>query len=590
MAGAPAGAMQILKGIAVSPGIAIGEALVIDHEGFRIPNRFVSKDAVDVELARLHNSVESVAAEIARNRDTVSEKLGEHYGAIFSAHLQMLKDPRLQNELEQLVRERNYSPEYAVSRTLGRYAQAFQSLKNSNLAERAHDIFDIEKRLMRDLSGRRREELAHLTSAAIVLAHDLTPSETAMLDPDFVLAFVTEVGGLGGHTAIVAEALGIPAIVGTGEFLADVSGGDLLIVDADEGQIFLQPDDETVEHYRREEEEHRTRAAKLHTLHDLPAVTTDGENVQLFANIEFPHEAKRCSEFGAGGIGLYRTEFLYLAAASEPTEETHYEAYADVVRVMQGRPVVIRTLDLGADKMGQAPADSPRERNPFLGLRSIRMSLRNPPLFRTQLRAILRASALGTVRVMFPLIATLQELRHAKMAVAEIMDDFAHEGVPYDRDLRVGIMVEVPSVVALIDRFVKEVDFLSIGTNDLVQYTLAVDRSNYDVAELYQSADPAVLQLIDRTVQAARAHSVPVSLCGQMSSNPLFTMLLLGLGLRTLSVPPNAIDEIKQVCRRVSIQQCLQVAERAKSLDSAREVNNFLREELKRAVPELIIH
>lgn len=582
--------MQILKGIAVSPGVAIGEALVIDNEGFRIPRRFVSRDAVEAELARLHNSVESVAAEITENRDTVSKKLGDHYGAIFSAHLQMLKDPQLQSELEELICQRNYSPEYAVSRTLRRYAKAFQSLESSHLAERAHDIFDIEKRLLWDLSGRRREELGQLTSAAVVLAHDLTPSETAMLDPNYVLAFVTEVGGLGGHTAIVAEALGIPAIVGTGEFLTDVSGGDLLIVDADDGRIFLQPDNETVERYQREEQEHRTLAAKLHTLHDLPAETADGEHIDLLANIEFPHEAKPSFEFGANGIGLYRTEFLYLGTASEPTEETHYEAYADVVQRMQGRPVVIRTLDLGADKMGQVPAGTQQERNPFLGLRSIRMSLRNLPLFRTQLRAILRASALGDVRVMFPLIATLQELRHAKMVIAEIMDDLAHDKLPFDHAIRIGIMVEVPSVVALIDRFVKEIDFLSIGTNDLVQYTLAVDRSNYDVAELYQSADPAVLQLIDRTVQAARAHSIPVSLCGQMSSNPLYTMLLLGLGLRTLSVPPKALDEVKQVCRSVSIEQCVQVAQRSKSLDSAREINSYLRDELKHAVPELVVH
>jgi len=582
--------MQILKGIAVSPGVAIGEALVIDNEGFRIPRRFVSRDAVEVELARLHNSVESVAAEITENRDTVSKKLGDHYGAIFSAHLQMLKDPQLQSELEELIRQRNFSPEYAVSRTLRRYAKAFQALESSHLAERAHDIFDIEKRLLWDLSGRRREDLGHLPSAAVVLANDLTPSETAMLDPNYVLAFVTEVGGLGGHTAIVAEALGIPAIVGTGEFLTDVSGGDLLIVDADDGRIFLQPDSETVERYQREEQEHRTLAAKLHTLHDLPAVTADGEHIDLLANIEFPQEAMRSFEFGANGIGLYRTEFLYLGTASEPTEETHYQAYADVVQRMQGRPVVIRTLDLGADKMGQVPAGTQRERNPFLGLRSIRMSPRNLPLFRTQLRAILRASALGDVRVMFPLIATLQELRHAKMVMAEIMDDLAHDELPFDDAIRIGIMVEVPSVVALIDRFVKEVDFLSIGTNDLVQYTLAVDRSNYDVAELYQSADPAVLQLIDRTVQAARLHSIPVSLCGQMSSNPLYTMLLLGLGLRTLSVPPKALDEVKQVCRSVSIEQCVQVAQRSKSLDSAREINSFLRDELKHAVPELVVH
>lgn len=568
--------------------MAIGEALVIDNEGFRIPRRFVSRDAVDDELKRLDEASDAVAAEIERNRDTISQQLGEQYGAIFSAHLQMLRDPKLHAELVQLVRERHHSPEYAVSRALRRYAKVFQSLESSHLAERAHDIFDIEKRLLRALLGRRREELSNVTSPVVVLAHNLTPSETASLDPEFVLGFVTEIGGAGGHTAIVAEALEIPAVVGTGQFLTDVSGGDLVIVDGDQGRVILQPDDETIARYRKEAEEHRTLAVRLEKIRDLPAETRDHVRIELSANIEFPHEIAACLERGGDGVGLYRTEFLYLGQSTEPTEDVHFQAYAQVAQAMQGRPVVIRTLDLGADKMGQAQRNEEEERNPFLGLRSIRLSLRNLPSLRVQLRAVLRASALGNVRVMFPLIATMQELRHAKMVLAELMEDLDEEGVPYDREIQVGMMVEVPSVVALIDRFVREVDFISIGTNDLIQYALAVDRTNKDVADLYRAGDPAVLRMIETSIKAAGEVSISATLCGQMSSSTRYTMLLLGLGLRGLSVPPSAIPEIKSLCRQVTIEQCEQVARRALTMDHAREIEAFLREELRKAVPELV--
>jgi phosphotransferase system enzyme I (PtsI) len=578
--------MQTLQGIAVSPGVAIGEALVVDNEGFRIPRRFVARDAVDDELLRLDRAIEIVAGEIERNRDSISQQLGEQYGAIFTAHLQLLRDRRLHDEFEQLIRQRNYSPEYAVSSTMRRYAKVFEGLESHYLAERAHDIFDLEKSLLRNLLGQQREELSHLTAPVIVLAHNLTPSETANLDRRHVRGFITEIGGAGGHTAIVAKALEIPAVVGAGKFLTDVSGGDTVIVDGDHGRIILQPDEETVARYRREVEEHRTLAAQLTGLRHLPAETLDGVRITLGANIEFPHEVNACIERGADGIGLYRTEFLYLGSEIEPTEEVHFEAYAQVLRAIGDRPVVIRTLDLGADKLGRLPPAS-EERNPFLGLRSIRLSLKNLPSFRTQLRAILRASALGKVQIMFPLIATLHELRQAKMVLADIAEDLEEEGTAFDRRIQVGIMVEVPAAVLMLDRFLREVDFISIGTNDLIQYTLAVDRSNNEVADLYRASDPAVLRLIETSIKAAVQASVPVSLCGQMSGSPLYTMLLLGLGLRSLSVPPSAIPEIKRICRGVTIRQCEAIAGRAMLLDGAREIDNFLREELRKVAPEL---
>ena len=573
--------MQKLQGIAVSPGVAIGEALVMDNEGFRIPRRFVTRDTVVDELERLDKAIAASATEISKHRDAVALELGEQYGAIFEAHLQMLQSVRLRSELEEMIRQRHYSPEYAVSRTLRRYAQVFQKLETSYLAERATDIFDIEKRLLRHLLGRRREGIASLTSPVLVLAHNLTPSETSNLDRTFVRGFVTEIGGPGSHTAIVAEALEIPAVVGTGPFLSEVSGGELVIIDGDKGLVILQPDEETLARYRHEAEELKFMAAKLEPLKVLPAETLDGVRVQLLGNIEFPYEVDHCIDRGADGVGLYRTEFLYLGSETEPTEEVHFEAYSRVVNAMGDKPVTIRTFDMGADKMPHGPAPD-ESRNPFLGLRSIRLALRNLPLFRTQLRAALRASTLGNVQIMFPLISTLLELRQAKMVLADVMEDLEEHGTPFNRDVPIGMMVEVPAAVMMLDRFVEEVDFLSIGTNDLVQYTLAVDRSNKDVSQLYNPADPAVLKLIIMSIEAAAKKNIPINMCGQMSGNPIYTMLLLGLGLRRFSVAPSSIPEVKNVIRKVTLEQCKIVTDKVLTMENAREIKSYLNEELKK--------
>jgi phosphotransferase system enzyme I (PtsI) len=578
--------MLKLQGIAVSPGVTIGEALVLDSEGFRIPRRFVERSAVDTELERLANAVAETAREIERNRDAIRAELGEQYAAIFDAHLAMLHDERLQGELTSAVRDKNWWPEYAVSRTLRRYAKVFQNLDN-HISQRAHDIYDIEKSLLRNLLGQRRETLAAISQPVIVLAHNLTPSETANLDRRFVKGFATELGGPGSHTAIVAEGLEIPAVVGLGPFLADVSGGEPVILDGQQGVVILQPDEETIARYKLELEAARTVAAKLDTLRDLPAETLDGVRIQLTGNIEFPSEAEQCLSRGCDGIGLYRTEFLYLTSRREPTEEDHFAAYSEVVQSMHGKPVVIRTLDLGADKM-RTETTPEEERNPCLGLRSIRLSLRQLPMFRTQLRAILRASAVGDVRVLFPLVSTIVELRQARLVLADVMEDLAEHGIAFNPKMPVGMMVETPAAVMMLDAFIKEVDFVSIGTNDLIQYTLAVDRGNKEVADLYNACDPAVLRLLSRSLDVAREAGVPANVCGQMSGSVMYTQLLLGLGLRQLSVPPSAIPEVKQACRSVSVADCREIAARALQMDSAREVKAFLRDQMRRRLSETV--
>ena len=578
--------MLKLQGIAVSSGVTIGEALVLDSEGFRIPRRFVARSAVDTELQRLSNAIAESTAEIKKNRDAVREELGEQYAAIFDAHLAMLHDQRLQEELTSAVRERNWWPEYAVSRTLRRYAKVFQKLDN-HIAQRAHDIYDIEKSLLRNLLGQRRETLASISEPVVILAHNLTPSETANLDRRFVKGFATELGGPGSHTAIVAEGLEIPAVVGIGPFLADVSGGEPVILDGNQGVVILQPDEETIARYRLEAEVAETVAASLGHLRDLPAETVDGVRVQIRGNIEFPEEVEQCKRRGSDGIGLYRTEFLYLTSQHEPSEEDHYRAYSKVIDAIDGKPMVVRTLDLGSDKM--LTEKSPEEeRNPCLGLRSIRLSLRQLPMFRTQLRAILRASSHGDVRVMFPLVSTIIELRQARLVLADVMEDLAEHDIDFNPKLKIGIMVETPAAAMMLDAFIKEVDFVSVGTNDLIQYTLAVDRGNKDVADLYSACDPAVIRLLKRSLDIAYDAGVSASVCGQMSGSVMYTQLLLGLGLRELSVPAAAIPEIKQAVRSVSIADCQAVAKRVLEMNSARDVKAFLRDQKRRLLAETV--
>ena len=578
--------MLKLQGIAVSSGVTIGEALVLDSEGFRIPRRFVARSAVDTELQRLSNAIAESTAEIKKNRDAVRGELGEQYAAIFDAHLAMLHDQRLQEELTNAVRERNWWPEYAVSRTLRRYAKVFQKLDN-HIAQRAHDIYDIEKSLLRNLLGQRRETLASISEPVVILAHNLTPSETANLDRRFVKGFATELGGPGSHTAIVAEGLEIPAVVGIGPFLADVSGGEPVILDGNQGVVILQPDEETIARYRLEAEVSETVADSLGQLRDLPAETVDGMRIQIRGNIEFPEEVEQCTRRGSDGIGLYRTEFLYLTSQHEPSEEDHYRAYCKVINALDEKPMVVRTLDLGSDKM--LTEKSPEEeRNPCLGLRSIRLSLRQLPMFRTQLRAILRASVHGDVRVMFPLVSTILELRQARLVLSDVMEDLAEHDIDFNPKLKIGIMVETPAAAMMLDAFIEEVDFVSVGTNDLIQYTLAVDRGNKDVADLYSACDPAVIRLLKRSLDVADDAGVTASVCGQMSGSVMYTQLLLGLGLRELSVPAASIPEIKQAVRSVSIADCQAVAKRVLEMNSARDVKAFLRDQKRRLLAETI--
>ncbi len=587
----PAPAMEILSGIAVSPGIAIGPAMVVDPSGMSLPNRAIPPESIPAELDRLERALETARLGAESAEADARARLGPQYADILAAHGRMVSDPSLRRDARARVEGQGVAAEHAVRDVLEVLALRLEGLKDAHLAARAADVRDIQRRILDVLCadrGAAPRASVDPDSPSLVLAHDLSPSETAVLDPDVVLGFATEAGGRTSHTAIVAAALEIPAVVGLGRFLDRARLCRTVIIDGDEGQVVLDPDASTLERYRRAASERAARFAGLTHLAPLPAETRDGVSVTLLGNIEFPNEVAACLERGADGVGLYRTEFLYLNADRPPTEDEQFAAYAAVVRSMQGRQVTIRTLDLGADKLPSYQGTEFASKNPFLGLRSIRLSLRDLGLFRTQLRAILRASALGDVRVMFPLISTLGEFRKARTVLDQVAAELAAEGVAVRSDLPVGAMIEVPAAAVMADRLAAEVDFFSIGTNDLIQYTLAVDRTDEAVADLYSAADPSVLRLIALVVDAAKKGGIEVTVCGSMGGEPLYVPLLLGLGIRHLSMPPHQLPEIKRVIRALDLPQAEAIAHEALAGETAEGIAEILRLAQFKLVPDAL--
>jgi len=581
--------MQTKKGIAVSPGVAIATAFVLDASVSRVPRRTIARSQIEGELKRLREALEKAEKDIRTQRDQAAAKLGEDLARIFDAHVTMCRDKHLVSQYEATIRQERVTAEYAVSTVLSREAEKIRGLDNAYFRERVNDIYDLQQRILAPLIGDVQGQLDRLTQPAIVVAHDLTPTQTAALDKDKIRGLATDAGGRTSHTAIMAHALGIPAVVGLETLSHDVETGDTVIIDGNQGEVIVNPDAAVLLEYRQYIQRLERFEDSLGELATLPAVTRDGTPITLQANIEFPYEIGPALAKGATGIGLYRTEFLYLASEGDPTEEDHYNAYVEAIRHLDGRVLTIRTLDLGADKFSDhgVLVGDPAERNPFLGCRSIRLCLQHLPLFRTQLRAILRASAEGPVRIMFPLISSIMELRQAKMVLQDVMEDMEEQGEPFAEKIPVGIMIEVPSAALQAKGLAREADFFSIGTNDLIQYTLAVDRSNERIASLYSGAHPAVLQLIKDVVRTANRSKVDVSLCGEMAGEPEFIMLLVGLGLRTLSIVPPALPEVKNIIRAVTVDHCQKIARKATTFDSDRQVLNYLRDELRKVIPEV---
>lgn len=585
--------MEIRHGTAVSPGIAIGPALVLDTEGVHIPHRSAPAEQLDHEVARLHRALDETAAAARADRERMTAKLGREFGNIFGAQESVVEDPVLRRQIEHRIRSDRYSAEYAVSRVIRDFVKRLQDVAALQQGEaavevrrRAAELVGIERQVLAALLGHPTDPFANLPEPVVVLANDLVPSDTADFSPRTVRAFATESGGPTSHTAILAGALDIPAVVGVGRFLTDVSGGDTVIVDGTEGVVILDPDEATLARYEAKRVALLARPDRYEALRDKPAITDDGAPIRLLGNIELAQEAAHCLDRGAEGVGLYRTEFLYLNKAAHPTEEEHYAAYCAVLGTLgPNRPLVIRTLDLGADKFSSVSGAVANEKNPFLGLRSVRLCLDRTELFRTQLRAILRAAVHGDLRIMFPMISTVQELRHCKALLRAVMEDLEDAGIPFKRDVPVGTMIEVPSAALIADVLAREVNFFSLGTNDLVQYTLAADRNNEHVANLYNPVDPAVLRLIRQVVRAAKDAQIEVNVCGEMSGEPLYVPLLVGLGIRQLSATPRKIPELKRVIRDLKVAEAERVAEHALSLETGRQVTNYLRDHLRKLLP-----
>jgi len=577
--------MEIKKGIAVSPGISIAESLIIDSEDYRIPRRTIKPSQRMLEIQRTRNAFKDAIGELTKLESKEARAEGGKIKDIFAVHLRFLHDRSLRKKITDFIHSDLVTAEYAVSTVLREIAAHFAKVKDAYISERAADIYDIERRLLKQMLGKKREDVEHLKKEVVIVARELSPTQTAGFDRKYVKGIASDAGGRTSHAAIVARSLGIPAVVALEDLTEYTSGGDTVIVDGNRGIVIVNPDDQTIRQYEEYSKEFTELEHRLDAIRQKPAVTRDGTEITLLGNIEFPNEAEIVLEKGGAGIGLYRTEFLYLNAESEPTEQDHYEAYAETIRVVADRPVVIRTLDLGADKYTQRKRFAP-EPNPFLGLRSIRFCLQNLTMFKKQLRAILRASVLGQVKIMFPLITHRQELMQAKMILRDVMEDLDEESIPYNRDIQVGIMIETPSAALTAYSLAADVDFFSIGTNDLTQYTLAVDRGNELVSTLYSAADPAVLRLIRNVVQDAHKAQIDLSVCGEMASEPEYIMLLLGMGVRTISIASPMIPEIKQIIRSVTIEYCNKVARKVLSMDSERQISAYLRNAARKILPE----
>lgn len=589
--------MEHRYGTPVSPGVAIGPALVLDAEGVLISHRTVPPDQIDAEIARFRRAIEAVAAETRANRERMTARLGTDLGNIWAVRATLVADTSVRRQIEERIKAEAYSAEYAVSRVIRdlvkRMEQVIELRGSNGLIDARRNLtefIDVERQILAELLGHPTSPLANLTEPVILLANDLMPSDTADFSPRTVRAFATESGGPTSHTAILAGALEIPAVVGISRFLTDVSGGDTVIVDGGEGVLIIDPDEDTLARYEAKRAALLSRPDRYESLRDKPAVTEDGVHIRLMGNIELAQEAEHCLDRGAEGVGLYRTEFLYLNKTAHPAEDEHYEAYSRVLHTLgPNRPVVIRTLDLGADKFSSVSGAVANEKNPFLGLRSVRLCLHNLDLFKTQLRAILRAAVHGDIRVMFPMISTVSELRQCRHLLNEVKEDLEYAKIPFKQDVPVGTMIEVPSAALLSDILAREVDFFSIGTNDLIQYTLAADRNNEHVADLYNPLDPAVLRLIRTVVQAGRKEQAKrafeVNVCGEMSGEPLYIPLLVGLGLRHLSATPRKIPEIKRVIRAIKVAEAESIADYALTLESAHQVRNYLRDQLGRILP-----
>ncbi len=577
----------ILRGIGVSPGLAIGRAFLMTTEDVRFIERTITDEEIPREIARFEEALIATRRQLREIQQRVEEALDQKNASIFDAHLLVADDRAFVEDVIRGLHTRHQNVEAVLQLVAQRYADALARLDDEYLRERAADVQDVTRRILQNLAGHRSTQLAQLREPSVVVARDLAPSDTAsLLRRDTVIAFTTDLGSRTSHTAIMARALEIPAVVGLHDASIRILHGDRLLVDGDRGEVILHPSQETLDRYGEMARQEEGIRAKLELLRDLPARTLDGYDVQLSANIELPRDVDSVLRHGAQGVGLFRTEFLFLSRTTLPDEAEQTRAYEEVARRLAPQPVIIRTMDIGGDKFVSA-LKMPKELNPFMGWRAIRFCLAQPEVFLVQLRAILRASVHGNVKIMYPMVSTVDEVMRANQLLERAKLELGREGIPFDDTIEAGIMIEVPSAALTAHLLARRVRFFSIGTNDLVQYTLAVDRVNERIAELYDPTHPAILRLIRHTIEASHDAGIWTGVCGEMAGNPLLAPLLLGLGVDELSLSPNLAPTIKGVLRSVTLSQAQGLAEAALDCESGNRVIELCRELTRTAAPEI---
>jgi phosphoenolpyruvate-protein phosphotransferase len=567
-----------MKGIAASPGIAIGKVLIKKEYDIKIEKTLVGN--IDSEVERLRNAREEGRKQIEGLYRQTLESIGESEAQIFQAHLMMLDDPEFFGQVEETIKSEGVNAQYALKTVTDNFIMIFESMDNEYMRERAADVKDVSDRITKLLLGIQLTDFSHLNDEVIIAARDLTPSDTAQMDKKKVIGFITDLGGRTAHSAIMARTLEIPAVVGLQDVTLKLNDGDMVVMDGEAGQVIINPSEDVIEQYRCKKQEVDEFKKKLCSLKGVKSVTKDGVHAELAANIGTPDDIDGVLRNDAEGIGLYRTEFLYMDRDRLPNEEEQFESYKIVAEKMEGKPVVIRTLDIGGDKE-LSYLKFGDEMNPFLGYRAIRLCLDRVDIFKTQLRALLRASAYGNIRIMFPMISSVEELREAKKIIGEVKEDLRKEGKKFNENVQVGMMIEIPSTAVISDLLAKEVDFFSIGTNDLIQYTTAVDRGNQKIAHLYNQFHPALLRLVKMTIENGHKEGIWVGMCGEVAGDPKLIPILAGMGLDEFSMSPSSILKARAIIRNISKADMVKYVEKVVNMPTAQEIEKFIDENIK---------